>query len=513
MWSSVQQRKSIERWCFFCSFLGVAVFLLSIFWRCVVLFFPPPLGCCLLSSFCCAVLSSSASLGGAAVPVCFYFIQPTQIAPNCKNLGSKSKVVVALAFLLLGRCCIPCPLFLGGAAFSLSRVGGAVSPSSFAGGVVFLSLLWMVLFFSLSFLCVVLFPLLLFLRRVVCFALLWVVLFSSFPVWVVLLSLHPSLECCCSPPLVLLGVVFSRLLSSAALGGPTFQSFFGVVFPLFGGAGFSSPLFVGVAPALPPSLRWWCFHFLSFLRWCCGASPFACHPLSLRFHVGGAAFFLFLWVVLFRWLAFGSSWGLTIVEGWGRREVRTLSLLGRWFLVCCFFCFWCFVSCWLGLWALALSLSLTLAMVALLGGSVLLIGFWVVLGTSQFGPCLCRCPWLLRWRPLSGWCCFSSRSFVCLLFPWSGTAFVGAAVPSSIGVVLLSPLHCCCFLLGGGGPRSLFLLCCAPHLCWCCLPSSPFGGAAFSSSFCCAVLYSSAFFGSGVVFCVIWIYIAQIKTN
>ena len=34
----------------------------------------------------------------------------------------KSRVVVALAFLLLGRCCISCPFSSGGAAFSLSRV-------------------------------------------------------------------------------------------------------------------------------------------------------------------------------------------------------------------------------------------------------------------------------------------------------------------------------------------------------------------------------------------------------
>ena len=41
------------------------------------------------------------------------------------------------------------------------------------------------------------------------------------------------------------------------------------------------------------------------------------------------------------------------------------------------------MSCCLGLWAL--SLSLTLAMVNFSGGVAWLIGFWVVLGTNQFG--------------------------------------------------------------------------------------------------------------------------------
>ena len=76
-----------------------------------------------------------------------------------------------------------------------------------------------------------------------------------------------------------------------------------------------------------------------------------------------------------------SSWGLVIVEGQGRREVRTPGLWCRWFF--CFFSYWCHVSCCLGLSALLL--SFTLAMVTLLGGVVSLIGFWVVLGTNQFG--------------------------------------------------------------------------------------------------------------------------------
>ena len=55
--------------------------------------------------------------------------------------------------------------------------------------------------------------LLLLLCGIVCLLLLWVVLFPLYPVWVVLLSLPPSLGCCCSPPAVLVGgVVFFRLL-------------------------------------------------------------------------------------------------------------------------------------------------------------------------------------------------------------------------------------------------------------------------------------------------------------
>ena len=44
-------------------------------------------------------------------------------------------------------------------------------------------------------------------------------------------------------------------------------------------------------------------------------------------------------LVLFRGMVCGSSWRLTTVERQGRREVRTQSLLGRWFLGCCFFCY------------------------------------------------------------------------------------------------------------------------------------------------------------------------------
>ena len=89
--------------------------------------------------------------------------------------------------------------------------------------------------------------------------------------------------------------------------------------------------------------------FLVILGLCCFSS--SC--------LVGAARFL-LWVVLFRALAFVSSWELTIVEGQGRVEVRIWSLWCRWFLGCC----WYYVSCCLGLWALALSLSLTFAMVS-----------------------------------------------------------------------------------------------------------------------------------------------------
>ena len=80
--------------------------------------------------------------------------------------------------------------------------------------------------------------------------------------------------------------------------------------------------------------------------------------------LAGATRFL-LWVVLFRGLGSGSSWRLTTVVSQRRREVQILRLWGRWFFGCCFFYYWYCVSCCLGRWALALSLSLTFAMVTL----------------------------------------------------------------------------------------------------------------------------------------------------
>ena len=104
------------------------------------------------------------------------------------------------------------------------------------------------------------------------------------------------------------------------------------------------------------------------------------------------------WVVLLRWLAFGSSWELTSLEGQGYQEVRTLSLWCRWFFGCCFSCYWYHVFCCLGLWPLSLSLSLTFTMA-------------------------CVPPLSLEWccfHPLSpmerccfGWCC-------CPILHWCG---------------------------------------------------------------------------------------------
>ena len=99
-------------------------------------------------------------------------------------------------------------------------------------------------------------------------------------------------------------------VGGAALGGPTFQSFFCVVVRLFGGAGFSFHLFWWCCSRPRPSLGWWCFHPLSpfwavlVLHFpspslgCCNAP----HPLV----PGGAAFFLL----------FGQYCSLPLPSGW-----------------------------------------------------------------------------------------------------------------------------------------------------------------------------------------------------
>ena len=184
------------------------------------------------------------------------------------------------------------------------------------------------------------------------------------------------------------------------------------------------------------------------------------------FRVGGVAFFLFLCVVLFRELAFASSWGLTIfckAKDVGKSEPRASVIVGSWSVV--FFCYWCFLRCSLGFGDLALSLTFAIS-------------------------------------PPSGWYCFPSGSLVwCCLPPrplewywfllplfWGGAALVGVAVPSSFGVVLLAPLGWCCFLSLSALWPCCFGWCCflllgvllrpSPAAWKCCLPP-PMRGAAF----------------------------------
>ena len=153
-----------------------------------------------------------------------------------------------------------------------------------------------------------------------------------------------------------------------------------------------------------PSFGWCCLLLLILVGGAASLSSSSCVVLLASSSIG--------WCCFADWL-FGRL-GKPSLEGQGRREVRTPSLWCRGFLGCCFCCCWYYVSCCLGLWALALSLSLTFAMVTLLGGAaspsffwvvlfvarlplrvllppppfggaVSLIGFSIVLGTNQFG--------------------------------------------------------------------------------------------------------------------------------
>ena len=308
--------------------------------------------------------------------------------------------------------------------------------------------------------CGAVFPVLPFERRVVCLALLWVVLSSPFSAWVVLPSLPSSFPqggcyfrsffwvvLLSLPPSG--GVVFLLLLccferSTSHSPPPMWRFSSSVVLfcvlllrLLWSGGGFTPSLIFGGAAGPPPPLG-------------------RCGLQSSYFVVGGVAFFLFLWVVFRDELAFGSSWGLTIVEGQGRCEVRTRSLWCRWFLGCSFFCYWCYA--FVQLWFWGLGVVFDICDVASL------------LGDAAF-PLVLLC------------------GVVCLLVSPSGTAFslplllgsaplVGVAVPSSSGVVLLAPLRWCCFLFLSAFWRCCFVWCCFLFLSafwqcsvgWCCCP-------------------------------------------
>ena len=149
-------------------------------------------------------------------------------------------MVVALAFLLLGRCCIPYPF----------SSGVLLSPSP----------VWAVLFLPL--------PLLVVLFSSPSFG--WWCCFSPFPV----VGDHHF-----SSPFVGVLLFFSPLCC-LVLSSPASS----LLILVWCGAsplrwlGLSSPFFVGVVLALHPSLQWWCFHLFSIFGllvsyssfgWCC----------------------------------------------------------------------------------------------------------------------------------------------------------------------------------------------------------------------------------------------------
>ena len=127
----------------------------------------------------------------------------------------------------------------------------------------------------------------------------------------------------------------------------------------------------------------WCFPLPSFFGLllllggavCCSSILSGAASSSFS---GGAVSLIGLWVVL----------GLTSLKIQGCREVRAPNLWGRWFLGCCFFSYLNYVSCCLGLWALELSSSLTVAMVLPSGiyrfSSWCLLSFGVVLFSLSF---------------------------------------------------------------------------------------------------------------------------------
>ena len=156
----------------------------------------------------------------------------------------------------------------------------------------------------------------------------------------------------------------------------------------------------------------WCFPLPSFFGLllllggavCCSSVLSGAASSSFS---GGAVSLIGLWVVL----------GLTSLEIQECRGVRTPNLWGRWILGCCFFCYWNYVSCCLGLWALELSLSLTVAMVLLLEYAGFPPGASSPLEWCFFPSHFGRCCF--------GWCC-------CPILLWCGAGF-------SSWVVLPSP--------------------------------------------------------------------------
>ena len=244
----------------------------------------------------------------------------------------------------------------------------------------------------------------------------------------------------------------------------------------------------GAASPTPLSWRVWCCFFTTLI----GGAVFL--PLAMGVllpALGGAVSWIGLWVVLV-----AGHCGRSRTSG----SPKTPSLWCCWFLDCWFFYHGIVFSV---AWALALSLSLTLAVVTFLGGAaspsffwvvlfvaplllrvlplplggaVPLTGFWVVSGTDQFGrpktsgslvslvlwllfllllvlcvlfawvvwPCRCHCLWHLRWL---FYVILVSPCLFCVVLFSPSSIWIGAAVKGAVvlWLVLLShpPLGWC----------------------------------------------------------------------
>ena len=308
-------------------------------------------------------------------------------------------------------------------------------------------------------------------------------------------------------PLVLWEVLRSSspFVGGTALVGPTFQFFVGEELPLFRGAAYSSLLFGGrllwvlLLPTPPPFLVLsassssfgWRYVLVSrvvlssfttfgvvllspslFCRWCCSSLL-----LLLSFCVVLSASFTFGWCCFVDWLVdrLGDE-PLLKVEDVRKAERRASGVVGSWVVVSSSSIgIMCHVAWVFGLvfvfdicdgtpfWGSAASPSLFWLVLLVaplplrvllpppLSGAVSLVGFWVALGTNQFGrsrtlgnPNPESLGLLFLLSPLGrccfGWCC-------CPILVWCG-----AASP----ILLLLLLHD--NLVGAGSPRSFAFL-------------------------------------------------------